>query len=157
MTASPAYLYDLERSLESRHCIYSRRNIYIMLEDVEINWDWTFEEVRNFDKWLRAGMNVVQLANKFGRTHEEIVLMTIDRTLRDNLKARKDEGTEKYVMLETIKINWFWDTKDVIMFDLYHGMGLNYQMIADKLGRTEAEIIIMTFDRAMQDKLGDAG
>ena len=148
-----ANVYDLERSIESRHCIYSRRNIYIMFENIEINWEWTKEDVKEFDRSLAAGLNVFQLAGKFGRSEEECVLMAIDRNNFDRIAKDVTVAPGNYIMLENIDINWFWDFKDVIMFDLYHQMGLNYQMIADKLGRTEAEIIIMTFDRALQDKL----
>ena len=125
-----------------------------MLDDVEINWAWRFEDVKEFDRSIRAGMNLIQLAEKFNRTQEEIVLMTIDRSLKDTSKSRKDEDLEIYLMLETVDINWFWDMKDVVMFDLYHAMGMDYRQIAAKLNRTEEEIIIMTFDRALQDKLG---
>lgn len=146
--------YDVTRRLEDRYCIYSRHNLYIMFGDVEIQWEWSVKESREFDYALKAGLNLLQLAERFNRSQEEIVLMTIDRLLRDTVARSVANVEGDYIMLENIEINWFWDMKDVIMFDLYHKMGLNYQMIADKLGRTEAEIIIMTFDRALQDRIG---
>lgn len=145
-------VYDIEQEIETRHLIYSRRNIYIMLENVEINWAWEHDEVKEFDRSLRAGLNIIQLAEKFGRTQEEVGLMQIDRSLKDSNRARKD-GSDKYLALETIEIDWFWEMRDVFMFDVYYNMKMSYQTIADKLGRTEAEIIIMTFDRTLQDKL----
>lgn len=145
---------DITRRLEDRFCIYSRHNLYIMFGDVEIQWEWSVKESREFDYALKAGLNLLQLAERFNRSQEEIVLMTIDRLLRDTVARSVANAEGDYIMLENIEINWFWDMKDVVMFDLYHKMGLNYQMIADKLGRTEAEIIIMTFDRALQDRIG---
>ncbi len=125
-----------------------------MFENVDINWQWTIDEVREFDGSLKAGLNIFQLAERFNRSQEEVVLMTIDRTIRDTVSVSVAQAPGDYIMLENVEINWFWDMKDVVMFDLYHAMRMDYRQIAAKLNRTEEEIIIMTFDRALQDKLG---
>ena len=144
---------DITRRLEDRYCIYSRTNTYIMFENVEINWYWTSEEVNEFDKSMRIGMNVIELAEKFDRTQEEIVLLAIDRSLRDTIAKSHSSHEGGYKMLESVEINWFWEMNDVFMFDIYHKSGLPINSIAKALNRTEAEIIIMTFDRALQDKI----
>ena len=144
---------DITRRLEDRYCIYSRTNTYIMLENVEINWYWTSEEVNEFDKSMRAGMNVIDLAEKFGRTHEEIVLLAIDRSMRDTIARSTPSHEGSYKMLESVGIDWFWEMNDVFMFDVYHKSGISIESMAKALNKTEAEIIIMTFDRALQDKI----
>ena len=144
---------DVTRRLIDRFCIYSRLSTYIMFENIEINWLWTKEEVKEFDKSIRAGLNIIQLAEKFNRLQEEVVLMAIDRDMRDTVSLAGGSFEGNYRMLESVEINWFWDMRDVVMFDLYHKSGLSVKSIADKLKRTEAEIIIMTFDRALQDKI----
>ena len=144
---------DITRRLEDRYCIYSRTNTYIMFENVEINWHWTSEEVNEFDKAMRAGMNVIGLADKFGRTQEEIVLLAIDRSMRDTIARSTPSHEGSYKMLESVEINWFWEMNDVFMFDVYHKSGVSIESMMKALNRTEAEIIIMTFDRALQDKI----
>lgn len=144
---------DITRRLEDRYCIHSRTNTYIMFENVDINWYWTSEEVKEFDKAMRAGMNVVEIADKFDRTQEEVVLLAIDRTMRDTIARSTPSHEGHYKMLESVEINWFWEMNDVFMFDVYHKSGIPISSIAKALNKTEAEIIVMTFDRALQDKI----
>ena len=144
---------DITKRLEDRYCKFSRLNTYIMFENVDIDWYWTEEEVEEFDKAKRAGLNVIQLAEKFNRLQEEIVLMAIDRELRDKIASCTPSFIGGYKMLESVEINWFWELNDVFMFDIYHKSGLSRETIANKLNKTEADIIIMTFDRALQDKI----
>lgn len=144
---------DITKRLEDRYCKFSRLNTYIMFENVDIDWYWTNEEVNEFDKAMRAGMNVIEIAEKFDRLQEEVVLMAIDRSMRDSISLCTPSRQGGYKMLESVEINWFWELNDVFMFDIYHKSGLSRETIANKLNKTEADIIIMTFDRALQDKI----
>ena len=147
---------NFERMPVSANCLYSPHNLYIMLEGVEIEWEWQKWEVRQFDKYLKKGFGLgdtKQLSEVFDRTEEEIGLMMIDRNLIDGIAKDIAGNYEPYIMLENVKINWFWDKRDVVMFDLFHKSGISVQSLADRFGRTEAEIIIMIFDRALQGKL----
>ena len=76
-----------EVSMETRWLKHKRNNTYIMLEDVEINWFWDMQEVFEFDRSYKSGMNIFQLAEKFKRTHEEIALMICDRAMQNRLDA----------------------------------------------------------------------
>lgn len=128
-----------------------KNNLYIMFSNVDINWIWDRQDVKEFDRSIKAGMNLFELQEKFNRTQEEIVLMTIDRDLR--IKEVADDKNTPYIMLENVEINWFWDFNEAVMFDVYHNTGMNIQWLATKFDRTEAEVIIMIFDRALQGKL----
>ncbi|WP_052343608.1 hypothetical protein [Bacillus massiliigorillae] len=76
------YQKGIESNLDKRFMKHSRTKLYVMLEDVEIDWYWDEKDVKEFDKSFKRGMNVEELANKFNRSLEEIALMVIDRSLR---------------------------------------------------------------------------
>ncbi len=147
---------EIEKFPVSANGLYTPDNIYIMFEDVEINWTWRRDEVKEFDSYIKAGFGMFdtgQLSAIFGRTEEEVALMMIDRTLIDGIAKDITSCFEPYIMLENTKINWFWNKRDVVMFDLYYKSGVSVQSIAAKFSRPLEEIVIMTFDRALRGEL----
>lgn len=63
--------------------------LYIPLEQADINWKWTPNEVSHFDWLWKTGVSLMDIAEKLSRPPVEIVIMIIDRELRGKLKPRK--------------------------------------------------------------------
>ncbi len=73
------------KRIEKTYMKDERQSIYMMLENAPINWYWDERDIEEFDKSYSEGMNLFQLAEKFRRTEEEIVIMIIDRALQDKI------------------------------------------------------------------------
>ena len=72
---------------EAKYTVKKRKSIYIMLENVEIDWNWDDSEVKKFDRLYKQGLNAFELARVFNRPAEEIALMILDRAMQGFLKG----------------------------------------------------------------------
>lgn len=76
-----------KKKLEKLYMKNKRKNVYIALEELNFNWDR--EQVEEFDQCWNDGYSIIELADYFKRTQEEIGLLIIDRSLKDKIKPRK--------------------------------------------------------------------
>lgn len=85
------YLVEAEekeiRKIERQHCKKKRLNTYIALENLNFNWD--LKQVEMFQEMWKSGSSIIELAEFFERSQEEIGLLIIDRSLKDKIKPRK--------------------------------------------------------------------
>ncbi|MEC0271904.1 hypothetical protein [Peribacillus frigoritolerans] len=70
------------KSIEEQHLYHKRYNVYIMLEDEDIDWYWKESEIIEFDRMFNEGATVLELSQHFCRPTVEIALLTIDRDLK---------------------------------------------------------------------------
>jgi hypothetical protein len=75
------------KSIETRFLIHQRNNIYIPLEDEEFDWFWDLEDVLEFDELYQQGKSIQEIAEYFGRTHEEVAILVIDRALKNKIRS----------------------------------------------------------------------
>lgn len=147
--------YSIVMSPSSANISETRDPLYIVLEDLEINLEWTKEEVREMDKYLKSGAtvnNIRSLADYFNRTHEETFLLMIDRKAND-LIAQSEGIGEEYIALESINMNFFWNIDDVHKFERLYKSGENIFNIAKILNRKEIDVVVLTIDRALRGSL----
>lgn len=76
-----------KKKLENLYMKNKRNNVYIALE--ELNFHWDRGQVEEFDQCWNDGYSIIELADYFKRTQEEIGLLIIDRSLKDKIKPRK--------------------------------------------------------------------
>jgi hypothetical protein len=76
------------RDTEEKFMYHKRFNLYIMLEDEDVDWYWDQSEVIEFDRMFNAGATVLELSQHFCRPTVEIALLTIDRDLKGLLKGQ---------------------------------------------------------------------
>lgn len=77
------------KNIEQKYLSHKRNDIYIMLEDEEINWYWDDAEVLEFDQMFNEGAQISELAAHFGRPTFEVALLIMDRDLKGMLGAGK--------------------------------------------------------------------
>lgn len=70
------------KNTEEKYLYHRRHNLYIMLEDEDVDWYWNESEVLEFDRMFNEGATVLELSQHFCRPTIEIALMTIDRDLK---------------------------------------------------------------------------
>lgn len=63
-----------------------RRNIYLACMDMDHVWDE--DEVSKFDGLWKAGVSIVQIAESFGRTVDEVAILVIDRASLGFIETR---------------------------------------------------------------------
>lgn len=73
-------------SLERDYMKHKRRYIYTALEELDFHWDiqdvWAFQEM-----WER-GWDCGQIAERLGRTQEEVAVLVIDRANKGEISIR---------------------------------------------------------------------
>ncbi|WP_342615046.1 hypothetical protein [Peribacillus frigoritolerans] len=70
------------KNTEEKYLYHKRHNLYIMLEDEDVDWYWDDKEVIEFDRMFNEGATVLELSQHFCRPTVEIALLTIDRDLK---------------------------------------------------------------------------
>lgn len=70
------------KNLEEKYLSHKRHNVYTVLEDEEINWNWDESEVIEFDRMFNEGAYILDIAKRFNRPAIEITLLAIDRDLK---------------------------------------------------------------------------
>ncbi|MGE6717857.1 hypothetical protein ACQKGD_10835 [Peribacillus frigoritolerans] len=70
------------KNTEEKYLYHKRFNLYIMLEDEDIDWYWKESEIIEFDRMFNEGATVLELSQHFCRPTVEIALLTIDRDLK---------------------------------------------------------------------------
>lgn len=73
------------KNAEEKYLYHKRHNLYIMLEDEDVDWYWDESEVIEFDRMFNEGATVLELSQHFCRPTVEIALLTIDRDLKGML------------------------------------------------------------------------
>lgn len=75
------------KNINEKYLYQRRYNVYIMLEDEDIDWYWDESEIMEFDRMFNEGATVLELSQHFSRPTVEIALLTIDRDLKGMLGA----------------------------------------------------------------------
>ncbi|MFJ7993608.1 hypothetical protein ACIQY5_15705 [Peribacillus frigoritolerans] len=70
------------KNTEEKYLYHKRHNLYIMLEDEDVDWYWDDTEVIEFDRLFFEGATILELSQHFCRPVVEIALLTIDRDLK---------------------------------------------------------------------------
>lgn len=65
----------------------SRRKIYLVLEDIDPVWDE--KEVVEFDRLWAEGADIEQIAKRFKRDPDEVLILAIDRARQGYITARR--------------------------------------------------------------------
>jgi hypothetical protein len=73
--------------IHKRYLKKERNNTYIALE--ELDFTWSMEEVFEFEKMWNEGKSLMEIAEHFGRTHEEVAVLIMDRALKGKIKKRE--------------------------------------------------------------------
>ena len=68
----------------------SRQNIYLALEDVEIDFVWDESDVLDFDKAWQDGLSLWDIARAFDRDPDEVLLLALDRIRKGFINKRKN-------------------------------------------------------------------
>jgi hypothetical protein len=75
-------IYGIQKSYMKKQ----RNNIYIALEDAD--FEWSLKEVWEFERMWNEGKSLIEIAEHFGRTHEEVAVLIMDRALKGKIKPR---------------------------------------------------------------------
>lgn len=73
--------------IERRYMKQERNYIYTALEELDFNWD--IDEVFEFEGMWNEGKSLIEIAEYFGRTHEEVAVLVMDRALKGKIKPRE--------------------------------------------------------------------
>lgn len=73
--------------IERRYMKQERNYIYTALE--ELDFTWSMDEVLEFEEMWNQGVSLVDIAEYFGRTHEEVAVLVMDRALKGKIKPRE--------------------------------------------------------------------
>lgn len=71
----------------STHCKKSTERYVIALE--ESDFIWTVDQVRDFRTLWREGKSLMDIAEHFKRTHEEVTILIMDQALKDFIEPRE--------------------------------------------------------------------
>lgn len=137
-------------------CRNYESEIYIPFENAKINWRWTKAEVKKFRKYFKVGYGIKNarlLSRLFERTEEEVLLMLIDCALYDNIAKNATPLQEVNYALESVDIDWFWWRSEVRKVDYLSETGMTYKQIAEAIGRSEADTLILLLDRVIRGKV----
>jgi hypothetical protein len=64
-------------------------NLYMALDDEDLNFYWDEAEVELFDKLWKRRTNILDIADTFKRDPDEVMLLAIDRARKGFIKKRK--------------------------------------------------------------------
>ncbi|MBK5497434.1 hypothetical protein [Peribacillus sp. TH14] len=78
------------KNTEEKYLYSKCYNVYIMLEDEDIDWYWDESEIMEFDLMFNEGATVLELSQHFCRPTVEIALLTIDRDLKGLLEVNQN-------------------------------------------------------------------
>ena len=70
-----------------------RRNTYVACQ--ELNFIWDLVDVIRFDQMWKDGLSIIEIAEKFDRDPDEIVILIIDRAQQFKIKSRENSVTQK--------------------------------------------------------------
>jgi hypothetical protein len=75
--------------IENNYMKKKSRNIYMALEDDNMNFYWDEKEVLLFDKIWKRGTNIMDIADTFRRDPDEVMILAIDRARKGFIGKRK--------------------------------------------------------------------
>lgn len=140
--------------LESRYLTQNRRcNLYTLFEDTPEYYEWTVEDIRAFNAERKKGTHIEDLAYMFGRSTEEIAMAIFDQTVC-KYTLRSDNTTNGiYYLFDKNPDFCHWHLEDVLRFDAAYKQKKSIQTLAEMFGRSDEEIALLIFDRALKDKI----
>lgn len=68
---------------------YFIKDIYIPLEDLGNEWNWTVGEIYQFDELWEMGVALKDMAVTFNKQESTMVIVAIDRLINGKIKPRK--------------------------------------------------------------------
>ena len=75
------------RQLETRYMTNRSGSSYIACEDLD--FIWRDDEVQVFDRMWMLGKTLPDIAARFNRTQEEVLILALDRGLKKMISPRK--------------------------------------------------------------------
>lgn len=73
--------------LESRYLKNKAGETYLALE--ELNFQWTKQEVKDFNYLWQEGRTLEEMAGYFKRTQEEVLLLALDQGMNGKIQPRE--------------------------------------------------------------------
>lgn len=67
----------------------SSQALYMALDDDDINFYWDDKDVLQFDQMWESRVNIMDIAEFFGRDPDEVMLLAIDRARKGFISKRK--------------------------------------------------------------------
>jgi hypothetical protein len=64
----------------------SRRGIYLAMEDADLVWDT--REVKQFDEMWAEGIDITDIAKRFKRDPDEVLVLALDRARKGYINSR---------------------------------------------------------------------
>ncbi|ANB66178.1 hypothetical protein GFC29_3849 (plasmid) [Anoxybacillus sp. B7M1] len=156
----------------SKHLVKSRREIYIVLDEFDL--EWRTPDILQFQEWWHKGFSLEWIASYFDRDIDELAIVAIDQARRGYIcirpygimkgyeipidpNTRKRIGQlkkwypEKYILFENV--DFYWDQRDVLLFDRLWENGRSIKNIAAHFDRDEDEIALLVIDRARKGRI----
>jgi hypothetical protein len=78
-----------ERKVGEAYMKKTSRNIYMALDDDDLNFYWDEREVMQFDRLWKSEMNILEIAEFFNRDPDEVVVLALDRARKGFIGKRK--------------------------------------------------------------------
>lgn len=160
--------------IETTWLEFNRRcNIYTVFEETPEYFEWTIEDIRELDKLRKKGISteslwhggkkkkkgvpIEDLAYLLGRSTEEIALAIMDRELLGKRIRQDGEDLDlkegRYYLFSSEPDFCHWHLKEVLLFDAAFKQKKTVQTLAEMFGRSQEEIALLIFDRALKNKI----
>lgn len=163
---------------DSFHSTKSRLSIYIALED--INFLWTKNEIQSILIMWHAGESLADISHVVKRSVDEVGLLIADlHAIKPHLvkvrshginrsenieipyhpyytslqKFFREHGPDYEMFSEQTHVDFYWDEREVLMFDCLWKDGYSLQDIAEKLKRNITDTTYLVVDRARKEKI----